>query len=283
MNPNAVLVLASATTFVAVYLLVRHGIAPAKAAFARTERTYDLVLNHQLLMQTNARHAVWATLAFAAIVAVFVSLITASPFWGLVSFAALLFFPMMVFKHLREKRRQKLETQLVDGLTTLASAARAGLNLVQSFQLLVTNSTGPIQQEFAQLVREYEMGIDLNQAMRNAANRIESQTYRLTFTAIEMHRTRGGDTAQSMDRIAESIREIQRLDGKLDALTAQGRSQATMMAVMPFVFLVILYLIEPQGVTLLFTTTPGRLLLLGVAGLILLGFLWIRKILAVDL
>ena len=184
---------------------------------------------------------------------------------------------------MEQKRRSKLEVQLVDGLTTLASGVRAGLTLVQSMDLLVQNMRGPIQEEFAQLLREYQMGVDLNQAMRNASNRIASPLYRLTFTAIEMHRVRGGNAGESLDRIAESVREIHRLEGKLDALTSQGRAQAWMMAGMAGVFIVMYYFIAPESVGLLFTNAWGRIILLAVVFLIVTGFLWIQRILDVDI
>ncbi len=149
-------------------------------------------------------------------------------------------------------------------------------------ELLLEHHRGPIRQEFAQLLREYQMGMDLNQAMRNASNRIGSPLYRLTFTAIEMHRLRGGDTAQSLERIADSVREIDRLEGKLDALTSQSRTQATMMAVMPIVFIVLLWMIDPEGIEQLFTHSLGRIMLLIVVALIVGAFLWIRRIMAVD-
>ncbi len=165
----------------------------------------------------------------------------------------------------------------------MASGVRAGLNLVQSMQLLVTNQTGPIKQEFGQILREYEMGMDLNQAMRQASDRIGSQLYRLTFTAIEMHRLRGGDSGESMDRIAESIREIQRLEGKLDAITAQGRVQANMMAMMAVVIIVMMMVIFPDDTQMLFTEPAGRIILLFAIGLITAGYLWIKKIMQVDI
>jgi tight adherence protein B len=202
---------------------------------------------------------------------------------AMVAIVASLFTPNIVIGHLETKRKEKLEAQLVDGITMLASGVRAGLNLIQGFELMVTNSVGPIKQEFSQMLTEYRMGLDLNQAMRNAANRIGSSNYRLLFTAIEMHRLRGGDAGESLDRIAESIREIQRLEGKLDALTAQGRLQAVMMASMPVVILIILYFIEPDGVRLLFVEPLGRILLLIVIMLIAVAFVWIRKIMAIDI
>jgi tight adherence protein B len=98
-----------------------------------------------------------------------------------------------------------------------------------------------------------------------------------------MHRLRGGDTGESLDRIAEAIREIQRLEGKLDAVTAQGRTQARFMAVMPVVIVGVYYLIDPEGVRLLFHESYGRLFLLIAVALIVTGFVWIQRIMAVDI
>jgi len=282
-DPNTIRVLASLLAAVAAYLLVRHGPAPIRAWLAQQEQSYDIVLRRQLLMDVSPRTVLIGIALLVAVAFLFGYALSESIVIALALAVGAYFVPYLVIRHMEQKRREKLEMQLVDALTTLASGVRAGLNLVQAFELLEQNHTGPIKQEFGAILREYQMGMDLNQAMRNASDRINSPLYRLTFTAIEMHRVRGGDTGQSLDRIADSIRDIQRLEGKLDALTAQGRTQATMMAVMPLVFLAILYLIMPEQVSLLFTDNLGRLILLGVVITIVLGFLWIRKIMSVDI
>lgn len=282
MDPTALRILLSVLLFIAVFVIAAYGYGPIRQWWQRQERGYDRVLRQQLLMEVNPRLALIAALSSVAALALIGMFLTGTIIGGLIIGAAAFFLPHLLIRHLEQKRRQRLDAQLVDGLTTLASAARAGLNLVQSMELLTKNHTGPIKQELGQILREYQMGLDLNQAMRNASDRIGSPLYRLTFTAIETHRIRGGDLAESLDRIADSIRDIQRLEGKLDALTAQGRSQAMMMAVMPLVFLGILYLINPEGVVLVFTTSIGNILLLLVALLIGLAFVWIRRIMAID-
>ena len=283
--PNAFLlmILASVLTFVSVFMLVRYGYAWSLAMIARQEQAYDRVLRRQLLMEIEPRTAVLASAGLVGAAGLSAYLLTLSLVATFVSAAGAMLLPNMYIRHLESERLRKLEDQLVDGLTTLASAARAGLNLVQSMELLEHNSTGPIKQEFGQLLREYRLGMDLNQAMQNASNRIGSQLYRLTFTAIQMHRLRGGDTAQSLERIAESIRDIRRLEGKLDALTSQSRYQAMFMSLMPFVFLALLWSIDPEGVGMLFSVPAGRMILLGVLVLITIAFVWIRKIMAVDI
>ena len=268
--------------FASVFLLVRYGYEPALAFRDRQELGYDRVLRRQLMMDVEPRQAFAMAMAGVGLAAVLGFLLTFSLLVALVCGAVAYFIPALVVRHLEQKRRAKLEDQLVDGLTTMSAGVRAGLNLVQSMEMLVDNHTGPIQQEFDQLLREYQMGRDLNQAMRAASNRIGSPLYRLTFTAIEMHRLRGGDSGESMDRLADAVREIKKLEGKLDAITAQSRSQASMMAVMPLVFLFILWLIDPEGIKLLFTETIGRGLLIFCVLLILGAFVWIRKIMAVN-
>ena len=281
-NYFALQVLASIMMLIGVFLIVRYGYTPGLRWFRQQEDRYERVLRRQLMMDVKPTQVVILNLvgmAFVFLVTVFLTGILT----GVVMAGLTLLVPYFVIRHLEIKRRKKLEVQLVDGLSTLASGVRAGLNLVQSMQLLVQNQRGPIQQEFGHILREYEMGMDLNQAMRAASNRIGSSLYRLTFTAIEMHRIRGGDSGESMDRIAESIRDIQRLEGKLDAITAQGRAQANFMAAMPIAILIILYLIMPEETTMLFTHTEGRLTLMAAAALIAVGYFWIRKIMRVDI
>ncbi len=279
----AILLLASVLAAAAVFLAAYYGPGPFARWFARQELAYDRVLRRQLMMDVVPRHAVYLTLTGIGVAFLLALLITDNPFVALVCGGLAVFLPTLVIRHLEQKRRAELDDQLADGLITLAAAVRAGLNLGQAMQLLVKNHRGAMRQEFEQILTEYELGADLNVAMRNASNRIGSPLYRLTFTAIEMHRLRGGDAGESLDRIAESVREIKKLEGKLEALTAQGRSQANMMAAMPPVFLIILYGIDPQGVTLLFTETAGRLILIVAATMILLAYAWIRKIMGVQL
>lgn len=282
-NDTTMRVTTSLLAFAAVFIFVRYCWPTVVYWFKREEEKYDKVLNQELLLEISPRTAVVgaiiAVLAAGAIAYGFVGGIIAPA----VGVSLGLFIPGFVVRHLEQRRAARLEAQLVDGITVLASGVRAGLNLVQAMELLVQNGNAPLKQEFAQLLREYQMGLDLNHAMRNAATRIGSSNYRLLFTAIEMHRRRGGDTGESLDRIADSIREIQRLEGKLDSLTAQGRMQANMMAITPFALLAILYAIDPEDVTMLFTQTLGRLLLIFAAAMITVGFFWIRKIMSVDI
>ena len=276
-------ILSSVAAFAAVFIFIYGGWSTVTAVWRHQAQRYERVLVHDLLIEIDPRTAVGLALGCVVLSGVLAGLITNSLIWAVVGAALGTFVPNLVIRHLEEKRRERLDVQLIDGVVTLASGVRAGLTLVQAFELLVNNSSGPIQQEFGQLLREYQMGLDLNQAMRNVARRVGSPHYRLLFTAIEMHRQRGGDTGESLDRIAASIRELQRLEGKLDALTAHGRYQARLMAAMPLGVLLLFYMFVPDGVTDMFVEPIGRIMLLASAVLITIAFFWIRRIMTVDL
>ena len=269
--------------FVSVFMITYHGYQPFKAFIRREEARINTVLNQQLLLDVSPRVALWIIAAIIMLFGLGAAGFAESPIGFVIGGGMGAVIPWMIVNHLYAKRKRRLDAQIVDGTTSLASGVRAGLNLVQSLELVVKNGSGPLQQEMRQLMQEYNLGIDLNTAMHNASNRIGSSYYRLLFAAIQAHRDRGGDMGQSLDRIAESIREIQRLEGRLQALTAQGRAQARFMAIMPVVIFLVLWFIAPDDTTRLFTEPLGRFLVLVAVAMITVAFVWIKRIMAVDI
>jgi tight adherence protein B len=275
---SAVLLAASAG---AVYV----GFGPVAALLARQEQRFDRVLRGQLLLDVSPRVAVAMSLVAVASVGLLGYAIAGNA-WGFVIFAAGgLFLPNVALRYLARRRRRKLEEQLVAGIQTLAAGVRAGLNLVQGMEMIARDAPAPLRQEFGQLVREYEYGVPLDEAMTAAGHRIGSEDFRLVFSALRTHRERGGNLGDTLDRMAESLREIQRLEKRVESLTAQGRATARWLSALPGVILALIYFlgIAPDAVTMLFTDPVGRLILAAIVVLNIVGFLWIRKIAAVDI
>ena len=266
-------------TAAAVYI----GLRPLRQWVARREAEYDRIFRRALLLDISPRVITAGTALTAAALGMLFYATLDHVAGGLLGAAVGIFLPHALIRALRRRRLAKLENQLVAGVQTLASGVRAGLNLAQSLQLVARDGPSPLRQEFAHLTREYEYGISLDEAMNNAANRIGSSDFRLLFAALHTHRERGGDLGETLDRIAASIREIQRLEGRVKSLTAQGRATARALAAMPGVILGILYLIDPPGVVKLFIEPLGKLIIAGIILLNILGFLWIKKVVAVDI
>ena len=191
--------------------------------------------------------------------------------------------PRGVIFVLQRRRRDKLNQQLVDGLVTLANGMRAGLNLVQSMRLIEQNAQPPISQEFGLMLREFEHGASVDEVLRRASVRIHLHHYQLLFAAMETARMRGGNLPETLDRLGESLREIMRLEEKVQSLTAQNRLSARMMGFMPLVVAGIYYMIEPTWVETILYDQWGLLLLVIAAVLNLAGFFWIRTIVTFEI
>ncbi|MBS3820898.1 MAG: hypothetical protein GVY16_10565 [Planctomycetes bacterium] len=277
------LLLGSIVIFLGTLAAVALGANPLLLAIRRREREYGKVLNRALLLDISPR---MVTIITAICMVVLAAMLYSLTGW-LLAVGVGLFLGVMVpwsfVRYLRRRRLRKLEEQLVSAIQTLASGVRAGLNLVQAMQMIARDAPRPISQEFAHLLREYEYGVPFDEAMAAAAQRIGSNDFQLLFAALRTHRERGGNLGETLDRIATSIREIQRLERQVEALTAQGRATARWLGAMPIAVLAIAYLFMGDDVKLLFTTPTGNWVLVTVVFLNLLGWLWIRKIMAVDI
>lgn len=277
------LLFGSIVMFLALVAAVFLGTNPLIEAIRRREAEYREVLNRALLLEISPRVVTILTAISMVIISAMVFSLTGSLIATGLGIAGAVALPTAFIRYLRRKRIRQLDEQLVGAVQTLASGVRAGLNLVQSMQMIARDSPKPVSQEFAHMLREYEYGTPLDEAMQSAGVRIGSSDFRLLFAALRTHRERGGDLGETLDRIAESIREIQRLEGRVETLTASGRATARWLGAMPMAVLGIMYLIMPDQVRLLFTETAGNLVLVAVVILNILGWLWIRKTIAVDI
>jgi len=277
-------IIASVAIMAATAIAIRIGARPLGQVIARREMHYTQVLGGSLLMSIKPRTVTVLSSFLMFLIALIAYVITGSLIGAFAGFIMGLMLPTVFIKHLREKRLRKLNAQLVPGIQTLSSGVRAGLNLVQALELVARDGPSPLRQEFAHLVREYEFGLGLEDAMSNAAARNGSGGFGLLFAALLTHRERGGNLGETLDKICDAIREIQRLEHRVDSLTAQGRATARFLGAMPIIVLAIVYfIVDPLGVERMFVSTPGKIILAAIVVLNILGFLWIRKIMDIDI
>ncbi|MDP6544000.1 MAG: type II secretion system F family protein [Phycisphaerae bacterium] len=277
-------IVSSVAIMVGTAIAIRIGARPLGELIERRERHYAQVIGGSLLMSIKPRSVTIMSIFMIFFFSLVFYLVVGSILGGLVGMVIGLMLPTVLIKHLREKRLRKLNDQLVPGIQTLSSGVRAGLNLIQALELVARDGPSPLRQEFAHLVREYEFGLGLEDAMSNASARIGSGDFGLLFAALLTHRERGGNLGETLDKICEAIREIQRLEHRVDSLTAQGRATARFLGAMPMVVLAIVYfIVDSKGVERMFVTTPGKVILAAILVLNILGFLWIRKIMDIDI
>ena len=217
--------------------------------------------------------------------------LTVLSFWllaGSLTFAllgSLLIFcgPWWILRRMAERHREKIEDQLADSMVSLSSSIRAGLSLAQAIQTLADNSPKPIKAEFSRIVGEYEMGKPLDRTLDEAKNRLRSENFALFAAAMLASRESGGRLNETVDRIAHSVRELQRLERKVQADTAMARKSSVYMAITPVIILIAYFFVDRAAVTSMFTTLPGQLLLAVAIVLNITAYLWACYILNPDI
>ncbi len=190
--------------------------------------------------------------------------------------------PELVIIILRRRRRAAFSEQLVDGLVMMANGLRAGFNLQQAVDMLIEEMPAPISQEFELVRREWRIGVDVDQALRNCVNRTKDEDLDLVVTAIQITRQLGGNMAEVFDRIVAMVRERKILHGKAEALTSEGRLQAVVVGLLPYGFMFFMVKINPQMMSLMWTTVPGVIALCLVIVLDLVGYFWVRKVATIE-
>lgn len=189
----------------------------------------------------------------------------------------------IVYLGMQKKKRQKLfNEQLGEVLTTMSNALKSGHSLLKALEVVANESPDPAAQEISNTVKEMQLGIATEEALQNLSKRIESRDLELMITAILIQRQVGGNLAEVLDSIADTIRERLRIEGEIKTLTAQGRLSGIIICFLPVGLGIFFYVMNPEYIMELFQD-PRGMLMLGVAvAAQLVGIFFIRKIVSID-
>lgn len=192
------------------------------------------------------------------------------------------FAPRWYIAFLRGRRLRAFNDQLGDTINLMVNSLRAGYSVMQAMGAVAQEMGTPISTEFGRVGQEVQLGLTLEQALSNMLRRVPSDDLDMMITAINVQREVGGNLAEVLDSISHTIRERIRIKGEIRALTAQSRYSGYMVAMVPIVLAVVIYLIQPEFMSLLFTERCGWIML-GVAVVgIVAGFVVIGKIVDID-
>lgn len=227
----------------------------------------------------------WIHAWLAAVLAIFLTLWLATDgvVLALLTASLLSAGPWYLVRRMSQQRRQRIEDQLADAMVMFSSAVRAGMSLAQSLELLAEDCPRPINQEFRQIVGEYKLGKPLERTLTEAKQRLKSENFVLFAAALLASRESGGRLNETVERISKSVLELQRLERKIMAETAQARTSAVYMALVPVFVLALYYLVvDPENTVKLFVTLPGQIMLAAALVLNVAAYFWGLRILRVD-
>ena len=197
-------------------------------------------------------------------------------------FIGLLLLPFAAYKNMRKKRLKKFEQQLPDVLVMISGALASGSSLNMALQSVMLEQDAPISQEFMLFVREQRLGVEFDTSMRNMERRIPLLDFSMFAAAMRISREVGGDLGEVLSTLAGTLRRKSSMEGKIDALTAQGRMQGIVMTALPVLLGGLLYGLEPVAMSKLFTTPIGWGVLSVIAVMEVLGYVFIKKITSID-
>jgi tight adherence protein B len=201
-----------------------------------------------------------------------------APLAGLVMF----FIPFMWLLNKRRARLKQFASQLPDALELVARALRAGHSLAAGMHVVAEEMPSPISDEFGRVYEEQNLGIPIEDSMRNICERVPNLDLRFFVTSVAIQRQTGGDLAEILDKIGYVIRERYRILGQVKALTAEGRLSGVVLIALPFVLFLVMLHIKPDYIQLLWTEPLG--IKMAVFGLIaqILGAITIKKIIDIK-
>lgn len=190
------------------------------------------------------------------------------------------FAAKFILSHLAGRRRAAFSAQLDDSLQLMASGLRAGHSLLRAIDALSTEAEAPTSEEFARIINETRLGRDVGQSLEAAAERMHSEDFLWVAQAIAIHREVGGNLAEVLDQVGQTIRERNQIRRQIQTLSAEGRISALVLMILPFGLGGILLLITPGYFARFFHDPIGYAMMAAAVVLLIIGGLWLRKVIA---
>lgn len=285
LSPNTVFILVTIVVAISAALLAWFAIDVGTTTLNKYKANFTQRTGFQaaeFFLFIDPRKLFLANLAIMALGGLLVWLLTGSELLAIPAFFALGLLPRVLYALLRRRRLRKFEEQLPDALMMLSGGLRAGVGLSSAIGQLVAEAAPPLSQEFSLMLREQRMGVTLEQALNNLGRRMPTQTTVLVTSAMRIATETGGSLAEILERTSHTIRSRLQMEGKIGALTSQGKLQAWVVGSLPIALMLILNKMEPEAMGMLWHTRIGWATLAAIACFELMGAYVIRKIIAID-
>lgn len=236
-----------------------------------------------MFMFMDARNLWRVNAAALVIVPLVVWLISDNPLLAGLCVVGIWLLPKRIYQLMRKRRIDKIQQQLPDGLMMAAGSMRAGLGFAPALESLARDVEPPLAQEFALVLREQRMGVKLEDALEHFNERVPVQDVTLFVSAVSISRDVGGNLAESLASLSETLRRRLIMEGKVKSLTAQGRLQGIVMAMMPLGLIGFLSFLYPGTMNAMYHTPTGWGVIAVAVVMEFLGYRMCRKIMSIDI
>lgn len=197
---------------------------------------------------------------------------------GVVGFA----IPYLYLSIRVSSRRKEFDSVLAETLTLVAGSLSAGHSIQQAFDTVVRESDGVMRDELGRALAEARLGVPFEDALTHVAERMDSEDFRWVVMAITVQREIGGDLAEVLRNVADMLRERERLRRQVKTLSAEGRLSAYVLIGLPIAMFGYMLMVRPEYISLLFTTTVGLIMALLALLLLVVGAIWMSRIIKIE-
>lgn len=184
----------------------------------------------------------------------------------------------LLLNFLAGRRRTQFDQQVPDTLQMFAGGLRAGHSLLRAVDAAAQESQPPMSEELSRIVNETRIGRDLGESLADVARRTRSEDFLSISQGIEIHREVGGDLAELLDHLGDTVRDRNQVRGQIRALSAEGRMSAIVLMSLPIVMFIGLTLFNDMYSRVFTGTLPGYLLIAAAVVLLTAGGFWLSRI-----
>lgn len=223
------------------------------------------------------------SLGGAAIVTVVIYIITMNVFIAPAAGLMIPFIMVSVISIMVGRRKNAFTEQLGDCLTTVANALRAGYSFQQAMDVVAREMEPPISTEFERVMTDITMGVTLEGALEQMNKRVGSSDFDLVVTAVLIQREVGGNLAQILDTISDTINERIRMKREINALTAQGKLSSVVLVALPIFMAIFCWTFNHDQMMVFITEEMGRYAVVFAIVMEILGIVVIRKIVDIEM
>jgi len=192
------------------------------------------------------------------------------------------FTPTLIVKYYSRKRVRMFNEQLVDALQNMSNALKAGLSLQQAMATIAQDFSPPISQEFGLALKEIKLGVSVEDALKNMSERVKCEDLDLFITSTNIAKTMGGNLSEMFENIAGTIRQRFKIEGRIKALTAQGKLQGFIIGIMPIIIWFVMDWMRPDLMEPMLRHWFGYALIGAILVMEIIGALIIKRIVDID-
>jgi tight adherence protein B len=194
-----------------------------------------------------------------------------------VAFVGVLGVPRWVVSRMIKRRQSKFLDEFANSIDVIVRGVKSGLPLNECLSIIARESPSPVREEFKELVEQQRVGVPLSECFTRMMGRMPLSEVNFFAIVISIQQQAGGNLSEALGNLAGVLRDRKRLQSKVKALSAEAKASAGVLAALPFMVMLLVYLSTPKYIAILFTAKMGQFLLLCAAGWMTCGILVMRK------